>query len=290
MEFDIKEDENETELTYPYEEVNPLNPPPPASESELEDVIEVENTIEHEDETVLASVHEVGESSTAPFLLEDSDGLFLGLMRRDINSLFDRIVNVWSQDGTCIVHSSVEQGMAAMEKLVEKLGNAEEKAECKKFKKELEEERLSNTFLRMQNKQVKRDLYWTRVQAHEFYQEMIHRIMPLKFTPLTQDAIRRMIKESVDAAIAVERARHANAGNDARGSRPARGQDAAPTIRECTFAGFMKCNPTAFHGTEGAVKLRRWFKKTKSVFRISKCAEGKKVKFAAATLQGPALT
>ncbi|GJR99665.1 putative reverse transcriptase domain-containing protein [Tanacetum coccineum] len=114
--------------------------------------------------------------------------------------------------------------------------------------------------------------------------------MPPKSAPLTQAAIRRMIKESVDAAIAAERARHANAGNDARGSGPVRGQDAAPVVRECTFAGFMKCNPTVFHGTEGAVELRRWFEKTESVFGISECAEGKKVKFAAATLQGPALT
>ncbi|GJU85825.1 hypothetical protein Tco_1293371 [Tanacetum coccineum] len=114
--------------------------------------------------------------------------------------------------------------------------------------------------------------------------------MPLKSTPLTQAAIRRMIKESVDAAIAVERARHANAGNDARGSGPVRGQDAAPVVRECIFAGFMKCNPTAFYSTEGAVELRRWFEKIESVFGISDCAEGKKVKFAAATLQGPALT
>ncbi|GKA71105.1 hypothetical protein Tco_0777244 [Tanacetum coccineum] len=73
------------------------------------------------------------------------------------------------------VHSSVEQGTAAMEKLVERLGNTEEKAECKKLKKELEEARFSNTFLRMQNERVERDLYWTRVRAHEFYQEMIHR-------------------------------------------------------------------------------------------------------------------
>ncbi|GJR99667.1 hypothetical protein Tco_0316176 [Tanacetum coccineum] len=67
-EVDIKEDKNEPKFTYPYEEVDPLNPPPPASESEPEDVIEAENTIEHEDETVPVSVHEVGESSIAPFL------------------------------------------------------------------------------------------------------------------------------------------------------------------------------------------------------------------------------
>ncbi|GJY18086.1 hypothetical protein Tco_0389577 [Tanacetum coccineum] len=121
MEVDIEEDENKPELTYPYEKVDPLNPPPLASESEPEDVNEVENPIEHEDETVPASVHEVGESSTAPFLREDSD-----------------------------VRSS-EQGTAAMEKLVEKLGNIEDKVECNKLKKELEEARFSNTFLRMQN-------------------------------------------------------------------------------------------------------------------------------------------
>nr|GFD21492.1 hypothetical protein [Tanacetum cinerariifolium] len=41
MEVDIKEDENEPKFTYPYEEVDPLNPLSPASESEPEDVIEM---------------------------------------------------------------------------------------------------------------------------------------------------------------------------------------------------------------------------------------------------------
>nr|GFA75420.1 hypothetical protein [Tanacetum cinerariifolium] len=123
IKVDIKEDKNEPELTYPYEEVDPLNPLPLAFESEPEDVTEVENLIQHEDETVLTSVYEV------------------------------------------------------------------DKVECKKLKKELEEER----------------------------------IMPPKTAPLTQAAIRRMIKESVDAAIAAERARQANAGNNTRGSRPVRG-------------------------------------------------------------------
>ncbi|GKA32546.1 hypothetical protein Tco_0718913 [Tanacetum coccineum] len=202
MEVNIKEDENETELTYPYEEVDPLNPPSPASDSEPEDVIEVEETIESEDETVLASVHEVGESSTAPFLREDNDGLLPGLMRRDINSLFGRMASLSRRlCGRKTVHalvekkgktkdeyygklildlgnevrSSVEEGTAVMEKLVKNLSNAKEKAECKKLKKELEEARFSNTILLIQNEQFERDLYWTRVRAHEFYQEMICR-------------------------------------------------------------------------------------------------------------------
>nr|GFC77888.1 hypothetical protein [Tanacetum cinerariifolium] len=83
-----------------------------------------------------------------------------------------------------------------------------------------------------------------------------------------------MIKESVNAAIAAERARHENARNDARGSRPAKGQGATPVFCECTFAGFMKCNPIAFYGTEGAVELQRWFEKTESVFGISEQARG----------------
>ncbi|GKB75554.1 hypothetical protein Tco_0942449, partial [Tanacetum coccineum] len=202
MEVDIEEDENEPELTYPYEEVDPLNPPPPASESEPDDEIEVENPIEHEDETVPVSVYEVGESSTAAILREDGDSLLPGFMRQDIDSLFGQMVNFSRRlcrremshalvekkgkandkfYGKLIldlgneVHSSVEQGTYVMEKLVEMLGNTEDKVECKRMKKELEEARFSNTFLRMQNERVKRDLYWTRVRAHKFYQEMIRR-------------------------------------------------------------------------------------------------------------------
>ncbi|GJW40562.1 putative reverse transcriptase domain-containing protein [Tanacetum coccineum] len=44
--------------------------------------------------------------------------------------------------------------------------------------------------------------------------------MPPKSAPMTQAAIRRMIKESVDATIAAERARQANVRNDASGSGP----------------------------------------------------------------------
>ncbi|GJZ15708.1 hypothetical protein Tco_0551385, partial [Tanacetum coccineum] len=90
-EFEEEEDPQEEEDDM---EVDPLNPPPPASESEPENAIEVENPIENEDETVPASVHEVGESFTTPFLREDSDGLFPGLMRRDINSLFGQMASL----------------------------------------------------------------------------------------------------------------------------------------------------------------------------------------------------
>nr|GEY63292.1 hypothetical protein [Tanacetum cinerariifolium] len=152
MEVDVEEEENKPELTFPYEEADPLNPPPPASDSKLKDVIEVKDMVEPEDETVSASVHE------------------------DINSLFSRIASLSRQlcgretthvlvekkrkakdkyYGKLIldlgneVRSSVEEGATTMEKLVKKLGNTEERTECKKLMKELEESRLSNTLLRM---------------------------------------------------------------------------------------------------------------------------------------------
>ncbi|GJV82929.1 hypothetical protein Tco_1522827 [Tanacetum coccineum] len=184
IEVDIKEDKNEPELTYPCEETDSLNPPPPISESEHDEVIEVENPIEPEDETVPANVYEIGESSTAAIPRENGDSLLPGLMRRDIDSLFD-LGNE--------VRSSVDQGTAVMEKLVEKLGDVKDKAESKKLKKELEEARLSNTFLRMQNERVKRDLYWTRIRAHEFYQEMIRRGFVFKERP--NEAINVPVKD-----------------------------------------------------------------------------------------------
>nr|GFB14087.1 hypothetical protein [Tanacetum cinerariifolium] len=175
IEVDIVEDKNEPELTNPYEEMDPLNPPSPASESEPEDAIEVKNPIEHKDETVPTSFHE-----TTHALVEKkgkAKDAFYGKLILDLGNE---------------VRSSVEQGTTAMEKLIEKLGNAED-----------------------------------------------------KFAPLTQAAIRRMIKDNVDAAIAVERARQENVRNDASGTGPARGQDAAPVThgKKVRFASITLQGP-----------------------------------------------
>nr|GFC32133.1 hypothetical protein [Tanacetum cinerariifolium] len=93
----VLEDKNEPELTYPYEEVDPLNPPPPASESEPDDEIEVENPIEHEDETIPVSIHKVEGKAKDKF--------------------YGKLILELGNE----VRSSVKQRMATMEKLVEKL-------------------------------------------------------------------------------------------------------------------------------------------------------------------------
>ncbi|GJW56409.1 hypothetical protein Tco_0103140 [Tanacetum coccineum] len=193
----VEEEDNEPELIFPYVEADPLNLPPPASDSESEDVVEVEDMVEPEDETVPNSVHEV-------------------------------------------VRSSVEEGATALESLVRKFGNDEERAKCEKLRKELEDTRLSNTLLIRPN-------------------EAIDVLVKDDESPSSEP--RGSHHDSyVDAAIADKRARHANDGNNARGSGLARGQVTTSIVRECTFSGFMK---------------------------ISECAEDKKVKFDAATLRGP---
>nr|GEW69668.1 putative zinc finger, CCHC-type, retrotransposon Gag domain protein [Tanacetum cinerariifolium] len=75
-----------------------------------------------------------------------------------------------------------------------------------------------------------------------------------------------------------------------RAEGPVRGPVTTPIARECSFAGFMKCGPTQFHGTEGAVGLVRRFEKMENTFEISEYAKVRKVKFATATLHGRALT
>ncbi|GJW31872.1 putative reverse transcriptase domain-containing protein [Tanacetum coccineum] len=102
--------------------------------------------------------------------------------------------------------------------------------------------------------------------------------------PLTQDIVNCMIQESVEAAIRAERERVRNEANRAGGP------NVAPVARECTFADFMKCSPITFRGNEGAVGLIRWIEKTEMVFTVSRCTEGNKVVFAAATFQDRALT
>nr|GEU53703.1 hypothetical protein [Tanacetum cinerariifolium] len=60
-------------------------------------------------------------------------------------------------------------------------------------------------------------------------------------------------------------------GNEDNGNHGMNYGGFMPMARECTFQDFLKCKPHAFSGTEGVVRLTRWFEKMETVFNISNC-------------------
>ncbi|GJR02507.1 putative reverse transcriptase domain-containing protein [Tanacetum coccineum] len=89
----------------------------------------------------------------------------------------------------------------------------------------------------------------------------------------------------VAAAMAEAEASRVRNGYDSNGSGPRPAQ----AVRECSYSEFLKCKPLGFKGTEGVVRLTRWFKKIEYVFSISNCTTSCQVKFATCTLQDDAL-
>nr|GEZ48903.1 putative reverse transcriptase domain-containing protein [Tanacetum cinerariifolium] len=73
--------------------------------------------------------------------------------------------------------------------------------------------------------------------------------MPPKSRPLTQAAVERMITQKVNEALTADSARRENVGNNA-GRAGGSSQGGTPAALECTFAGFIKYDPTAFHAEE----------------------------------------
>ncbi|GJX30437.1 hypothetical protein Tco_0238516 [Tanacetum coccineum] len=100
---------------------------------------------------------------------------------------------------------------------------------------------------------------------------------------MTQAAIKKLVTNSVFAAL------EAQAGNMANTNNTTRPRE-APIARQCSYKEFMSCQPINFKGTEGIVGLIRWFERTKSVFSRSNCTEDYKVKFDTGTLTEEALS
>ncbi|GJV82110.1 reverse transcriptase domain-containing protein [Tanacetum coccineum] len=100
---------------------------------------------------------------------------------------------------------------------------------------------------------------------------------------MTQAAIRKLVADSVTAALEAQAANMANTDNTTRPRE-------APVARQCSYKEFMSCQPFNFKGSEGAVGLIRWFERTELVFSRSNCTEDCKVKFATGTLTEEALS
>ncbi|GKF13197.1 hypothetical protein Tco_0054659 [Tanacetum coccineum] len=97
---------------------------------------------------------------------------------------------------------------------------------------------------------------------------------------MTQAAIRKLVADSVVAALEAQAATMANADNTNRNTR----EGETPEARKCSYKEFISCQLSYFKGTEGAVGLIRCFERTESVILCSNCIEDIKVKFATGTL------
>ncbi|GKC17309.1 reverse transcriptase domain-containing protein [Tanacetum coccineum] len=103
---------------------------------------------------------------------------------------------------------------------------------------------------------------------------------------MTQDAIKKLVADSVAAALEAQAATMASTSNPNRNTGPT----GTPVAKTGSYKEFISCQPFYFDGTEGAVGLIRWFERTELVFSHSKCAEENKVTFATGTLTDDALS
>ncbi|GJW42922.1 reverse transcriptase domain-containing protein [Tanacetum coccineum] len=103
---------------------------------------------------------------------------------------------------------------------------------------------------------------------------------------MSQAAIRKLVADSVAAALEAQAATMANTDNTNRNTE----QRETPVARKCSYKEFMSCQPFNFKGKKGAVGLIRWFERTELLFSCSNCTEDCKVKFATGTLIEEALS
>ncbi|GJZ51152.1 hypothetical protein Tco_0605667 [Tanacetum coccineum] len=103
---------------------------------------------------------------------------------------------------------------------------------------------------------------------------------------MTQDAIRKLVADSVTSALEAQAATMASASNPNRNTGPT----GTPVVKTGNYKEFISCQPFYFNGTKGAVGLTCWFERTESAFSRSRCADENKVTFATGTLTDDALS
>ncbi|GKB51219.1 putative reverse transcriptase domain-containing protein [Tanacetum coccineum] len=164
------------------------------------------------------------------------------------------------------------------------------------------------SFMESELRQIRRFRYYDRMRFRRFE---TFANMTITRSGMTPEAIEELVNRRVEEALAAyEATRAANAleaesqsqngsdgdngngrnGNGGNGNPNENNRGARPVARECTYQDFMKCQPLNFKGTEGVVRLIRWFEKMETVFHISNCLEKYQVKYATCTLLNSALT
>ncbi|GKE17774.1 reverse transcriptase domain-containing protein, partial [Tanacetum coccineum] len=123
-----------------------------------------------------------------------------------------------------------------------------------------------------------------RLKVFSYVDRMPSKRMSTSEAPaMTQAVIKKLVANSVFAALEAQAANMANTDNTTKPRE-------APVARKCSYKEFMSYQPINFKGTEDVVCLIRWFERTESMFSCSNYTEDYKMKFATGTLTEEALS
>ncbi|GJY99330.1 hypothetical protein Tco_0516760 [Tanacetum coccineum] len=240
----VNDNKDEADVINAYEEVDPLNRPPHASDEETEFAPPVVPIVDADDEPIPPVIQfghnfHVGESSSTRALLEGNSDVFApGPKASDLESVYRRTKKLEKQ---LFDRYKTERNMARKFKEDEFCMN----------RHEYDITTLDTAVRENRSDHSKRKKFLLGL-SRQFKE--LKEIMPPK--GMSAAAIQKLVANKVAKVLAADRAARNNpnvAGGLGRNGR----QGGAPPVWECSFVGFMKCGPTQFHSNEGAVELCR---------------------------------
>nr|GEU94608.1 putative reverse transcriptase domain-containing protein [Tanacetum cinerariifolium] len=233
----VNDEEDDAEVINPYEEADPDNRPPPIFDEETEFAPPVVQIADADDVPIphviqFGSNFHIRESSAMKDLLAGNSEVYApGPMCCDLKSVHRGVMKLSKQ-----MHNryKMEKKMARKLRQDELRMNGQE-FDIKALDSAVKESRSENSKMMKMITGLSREFTELKIQ-----------------NPAIRDERERVRIEEI------------------RAGGPARGPAAAPMARECSFTGFMKCGPTQFHRTKGAVRLVCWFEKIENTFEISR--------------------
>nr|GEW64727.1 putative reverse transcriptase domain-containing protein [Tanacetum cinerariifolium] len=136
-------------------------------------------------------------------------------------------------------------------------------------------------------KKEKQDQYFQDYEMGESSHELPpKRSSTSEASTMSQAAIRKLVTDSIAAALETQTTTTTEADNSIRNTSPIE----IPVAKRGNYKEFINYQPFYFNGTEGVVGLIRWFERSESVFSRSNYAEENKVAFATGGLTNDALS
>ncbi|GKA53226.1 hypothetical protein Tco_0746541 [Tanacetum coccineum] len=286
-------DVDDHEIIHPYNEMDPLNRPPPDFDSEPEEAVAPvgRSTLQF----LLLSpgfsgTVYVGEGHplllSMPTIVKMKDYVEVEFSTLKMLANGDRHMNLFDDDWSKLdsalreeiqSHIKIEQLVVKLGKQVQEMKESDVRAENKNLK----------TMLKTAEESVE---YHCLLPPHHAYQAWRHQVSctnvlvilvahddPNDLYVAVCNATTVIVIDDDGSAtlgdpqpselrgsppLAVDHAARNPAGGSRGNLGEIGGQGGAPPARECSFAIYKKCNPTSFHRNKGAVELYRWFEMT----------------------------